>query len=149
MDGIPAAAFWSDCREKSDKWGGKADGRKSPVSLGNPKNPLHIQYHDEERGVPVHDGHKLFEMLILESFQAELSWECIPNKREAFWNVCRPGCLEHYVVQELRQGPDFAPELDLVMERGRGSFPMFCSRNFSPVFWTASRASTTRRRAAM
>lgn len=36
--------------------------------------------------------------------------------REAFWNVYRPGCLEHYVVHVLRQDPDFVPELDLVME---------------------------------
>lgn len=50
----------------------------------NPKNPLYIDYHDKEWGVPVHDDHKLFEMLILESFQAGLSWECVLNKREAF-----------------------------------------------------------------
>ena len=37
--------------------------------------------------------------------------------REAFWNVYRPGCLEHYVVHVLREDPDFVPELDLVMER--------------------------------
>ena len=37
--------------------------------------------------------------------------------RNAFWNVYRPGCLEHYVVYVLRQDPDFVPELDLVMER--------------------------------
>lgn len=37
--------------------------------------------------------------------------------REAFWNVYRPGCLEHYVVHVLRQDPGFVPELDLVMER--------------------------------
>lgn len=37
--------------------------------------------------------------------------------RDAFWNVYRPGCLEHYVVHVLRQDPDFVPELDLVMER--------------------------------
>ena len=53
-------------------------------SWANPKNPLSIRYHDEEWGVPVHDDHKLFEMLILESFQAGLTWECILNKREAF-----------------------------------------------------------------
>ena len=50
----------------------------------NPNNPRYIRYHDEEWGVPVHDDHRLFEMLILESFQAGLSWECILNKREAF-----------------------------------------------------------------
>ena len=37
--------------------------------------------------------------------------------REAFWNVYRPGCTEHYVVHVLRQDRDFVPELDLVMER--------------------------------
>ena len=53
-------------------------------SWANPKNPCYIQYHDEEWGVPVHGDQKLFEMLILENFQAGLSWECILNKREAF-----------------------------------------------------------------
>ena len=37
--------------------------------------------------------------------------------REAFWNVYRPGCLEHFVVHVLRRDPDFVPELDLVLER--------------------------------
>ncbi len=37
--------------------------------------------------------------------------------REAFWNVYRPGCMEHYVVHVLRSDPAFVPELDLVMER--------------------------------
>ena len=50
----------------------------------NPNNPLYIAYHDEEWGVPQHDDGKLFELLVLESFQAGLSWETILNKREAF-----------------------------------------------------------------
>ncbi len=50
----------------------------------NTKNPLYVQYHDTEWGVAVHDDRKLFEMLLLESFQAGLSWECVLNKREAF-----------------------------------------------------------------
>ena len=37
--------------------------------------------------------------------------------REAFWNVYRPGCLEHFVLHRLRDDPAFVPELDLVMER--------------------------------
>lgn len=37
--------------------------------------------------------------------------------RESFWNVYRPGCLEHYVLRELRSNPDFVPELDFVMEK--------------------------------
>lgn len=37
--------------------------------------------------------------------------------REAFWNVYRPGCLEHYVLNQLRSDPAFVPELDFVMEK--------------------------------
>ncbi len=37
--------------------------------------------------------------------------------REAFWNVYRPGCSEHYVLHVLRDDPDFVPELDFVMEK--------------------------------
>ena len=57
---------------------------KTRCFWANPRNPAYIRYHDEEWGVPVHDDRKLFEMLILESFQAGLSWECVLNKREAF-----------------------------------------------------------------
>lgn len=37
--------------------------------------------------------------------------------REAFWNVYRPGCLEHFVLHRLRSDPDFVPELNFVMEK--------------------------------
>ena len=40
--------------------------------------------------------------------------------RESFWNVYRPGCLEHFVIHELRRDPAFIPELDLVMEKDGG-----------------------------
>ena len=50
----------------------------------NLKNPASIQYHDHEWGRPHYDDGYFFELLILESFQAGLSWECILNKREAF-----------------------------------------------------------------
>lgn len=48
------------------------------------KNPLYIKYHDEEWGRPNFEEKYLYEMLILESFQAGLSWECVLNKREDF-----------------------------------------------------------------
>jgi DNA-3-methyladenine glycosylase I len=47
-------------------------------------NPLYIQYHDEEWGVPVHDDRLLFEMLILEGAQAGLSWATILKRREGY-----------------------------------------------------------------
>ena len=37
--------------------------------------------------------------------------------RESFWNVYRPGCLEHFVLNQLRDDPAFVPELDFVMEQ--------------------------------
>lgn len=47
-------------------------------------DPLYVVYHDTEWGVPLHDDHKHFEFLILESFQAGLSWLTILRKRENF-----------------------------------------------------------------
>ncbi len=44
-------------------------------------------------------------------------WREVENlTREAFWNVYRPGCTEHYVLKQYRNNPDFIPELDFVME---------------------------------
>ena len=50
----------------------------------NLKNEKYIEYHDKEWGVAIYDDKHLYEMLILESFQAGLSWECVLNKREDF-----------------------------------------------------------------
>ena len=50
----------------------------------NLKNPIYIKYHDNEWGVFNFDDKYLFEMLILESVQAGLSWECVLNKRNDF-----------------------------------------------------------------
>ena len=61
----------------------KNDGVKR-CFWANPRNPLYIKYHDEEWGRPVHDDRRLLELLVLECFQAGLSWECVLNKREAF-----------------------------------------------------------------
>ncbi len=47
-------------------------------------DPLYIDYHDHEWGVPEHDDQKLFELLILEGFQSGLSWITILRKRENF-----------------------------------------------------------------
>jgi len=47
-------------------------------------NKLMIEYHDKEWGTPLHDDRKLFEFLVLDSFQAGLSWSTILNKRKNF-----------------------------------------------------------------
>ena len=68
--GVVHAMEWEDGKQRC-RW-------------ANPKNPRYVEYHDHEWGVPTHDDQALFELLILECFQAGLSWECILNKREAF-----------------------------------------------------------------
>ena len=50
----------------------------------NMDNPLYVDYHDNEWGVLKYDDHELYELLILEMFQAGLSWETVLNKRENF-----------------------------------------------------------------
>ena len=50
----------------------------------NLKNSKYVEYHDHEWGIPNHDDKYLYEMFILETFQAGLSWECILNKRDEF-----------------------------------------------------------------
>src|SRR5580704_7037196 len=47
-------------------------------------DPLYIEYHDKEWGVPIHDDRELFEMLILEGAQAGLSWLTILKRREGY-----------------------------------------------------------------
>ena len=47
-------------------------------------NPLMIEYHDKEWGVPVHDDQKHFEFMVLDAFQAGLSWAIVLKKREGF-----------------------------------------------------------------
>ena len=49
--------------------------------------PFYVKYHDEEWGVPVREDRLMFEFLILETFQAGLSWEIVLNKRENFRKV--------------------------------------------------------------
>ena len=50
----------------------------------NENDPLYVKYHDEEWGRPLHDDDKLYELFLLECFQAGLSWRCILGKRENF-----------------------------------------------------------------
>ena len=70
---------------------------------------VYIRYHDEEWGVPTHDDGELFEMLVLESFQAGLSWITILKKRENFrkafdnFDVEKVAGYSEEKIEELRQ----------------------------------------------
>ena len=69
---------------------------------------VYVRYHDEEWGVPTHDDRELFEMLVLESFQAGLSWITILKKRENFkrafddFDVRKVASYDDAKVEELR-----------------------------------------------
>lgn len=67
----------------------------------NMKNPLYVEYHDCEWSIPEHSDKKLFEMLILECFQAGLSWECVLNKRDAFRQA-----FDNFDVEKISQYDD-------------------------------------------
>ena len=69
---------------------------------------IYIQYHDEEWGIPTYDDKELFEMLVLESFQAGLSWITILKKRENFkkafndFDVQKVACYGEDKIEELK-----------------------------------------------
>lgn len=78
----------------------------------NLKNIKYVEYHDKEWGVPQYEDYRLFELLILEGFQAGLSWECILNKRESFrkafdnFELDRVCSYDEEKIQELMANPD-------------------------------------------
>ena len=78
----------------------------------NMSNPLYIRYHDLEWGKPHYDDAYLFEFLLLESFQAGLSWECILNKREDFrlafdnFDYNKISNYDDYKIEELCNNPN-------------------------------------------
>ncbi|GGD95887.1 DNA-3-methyladenine glycosylase I [Planktosalinus lacus] len=74
-------------------------------------DPLYVNYHDTEWGVPVFDDTTLFEFLILESFQAGLSWITVLRKRENFrkafddFDYAKIATYQEDKIQELLQNP--------------------------------------------
>lgn len=85
---------------------------KNRCAWCNLNNPKYIEYHDNEWGKPGYDDGYLFEMLILESFQAGLSWECVLNKRECFkiaydnFNIEKICAYDEEKIEELMNNKD-------------------------------------------
>jgi DNA-3-methyladenine glycosylase I len=68
-------------------------------------DPLYIDYHDTEWGVPLHDDRRLFEFLILEGVQAGLSWLTVLRKREAYREAFKgfdPATIARYGPSEIQ-----------------------------------------------
>jgi DNA-3-methyladenine glycosylase I len=69
-------------------------------------NPLMIAYHDTEWGVPVHDDRKHFEFLVLDGFQAGLSWAIVLKKREGFRKAFHdfdPARIARYAARDVKR----------------------------------------------
>ncbi len=78
---------------------------KTRCSWGN-SDPIYIEYHDMEWGVPIHDDRKLFEFLILEGAQAGLSWITILKRRENYrkaFDRFDPEKVARYGAKKVRQ----------------------------------------------
>jgi DNA-3-methyladenine glycosylase I len=70
------------------------------------KDPLMIEYHDKEWGVPLHDDQKLFEFLVLEGMQAGLSWSTVLKKRENFraaFHRFDPELVARYTAKDVKR----------------------------------------------
>nr|WP_314462407.1 DNA-3-methyladenine glycosylase I [uncultured Clostridium sp.] len=69
-------------------------------------SPIYVKYHDEEWGVPVYNDQKLYEMFLLETFQAGLSWITVLKKREAFreaFDGFNPEKVSSYKEEKLNE----------------------------------------------
>ena len=82
--GLPSGSLFAKIFTHNQSFMRTVPVKRCPWSEGH---PLLRQYHDTEWGVPVHHDVKLFEFLVLDGFQAGLSWLTILKKREAFREV--------------------------------------------------------------
>ena len=96
----------------------------------NLKNPLYVKYHDEEWGVPNFEEHYLYEMLILESFQAGLSWECVLNKRESFREAYDNFDIEKVILYDEDKINELLSNKDII----RNKLKIRASINNSRIF---------------
>ena len=109
-------------------------------------DPLYIAYHDEEWGVPQLDGRALWEMLMLEGFQAGLSWITILRKREAFRGAFKgfdPRTVARFTeadIQRMLQDPGIVrsrAKIEATIEGARIYLAMqSAGEDFSRFAWT-------------
>ena len=96
----------------------------------NLKNPKYIEYHDNEWCKPNFDDKYLYEMLILESFQAGLSWECILNKRESFEKAYDNFDIEKVCNYDTKKIDELTTNKDII----RNKLKINASINNSKIF---------------
>ena len=99
----------------------------------NMKNPKYIAYHDEEWCQPNFEDHYLYEMLILESFQAGLSWECVLNKRDAFRKAYDGFDLEKICAYDEQKISELLENKDIIRNRLKINASINNSRIFREI----------------
>lgn len=99
----------------------------------NDGNDLMKIYHDNEWGVPVHDDNKLFEFLILDAFQAGLSWQIVLNKRENFrkaFDNFHPEIISNYNSEKINK---LLNDKGIIRNKGKISASISNARAFIEV----------------
>ena len=112
-------------------------------------DPLYVAYHDEEWGVPERDDRALFEKLVLDGFQAGLSWITILRKRDAFRRAFDDFAPETIARYSNRKIEALMQDQGIVRNRAPGSRSWSGARALAPssgASSTASRSTTAIRR---
>ena len=99
----------------------------------NMKNPLYIDYHDHEWCIPNFDDQYLYEMLILESFQAGLSWECVLNKRDNFRKAYDNFDIEKVMAYDEEKMDELLNNAGLIRNKRKVSASIRNSRVFKEI----------------
>ena len=108
------------------------DGKKR-CKWCNTKNALYVKYHDTEWCVPNFDDKYLYEMLILESFQAGLSWECVLNKRESFRKAYDDFEIEKVISYDENKARELSENKDIIRNKRKISASIANSKIFKQI----------------
>ena len=99
----------------------------------NLKNPIYVKYHDSEWGVPCFDDRYLYEMLLLESFQAGLSWECVLNKRDSFRKAYDDFDIDKVISYDEAKMNELLDDKGIIRNRRKISASVKNSRIFKEI----------------
>ncbi|MEO1280752.1 MAG: DNA-3-methyladenine glycosylase I [Pseudomonadota bacterium] len=109
------------------------------------ENPEYTRYHDEEWGVPITDGSRLFEKLVLESFQAGLSWLTILRKRENFrkafvrFDAAKIATFTSKDVERLMADAGIVrnrAKIEATINNARAYLALSKQRDFADIIWS-------------
>ena len=96
-------------------------------------DPLYLKYHDGEWGVPVHDDRKIYEFLVLELFQAGLSWRTVLHKRENFWRAFARFDFHRVARFGARDAARLMKDAGIIRNRAKIAATIQNARRFSEV----------------